>query len=388
MPGRLLVVSNTPFLPATEGNRERIRQMLGWLTGRGWAVSVLLLPDADVATWDVVGMAAVVARVEVAEPPSPGVLARAASRFRRRRALRTPAVPLDVDAWCPPWFRERVRRAARAARYDAVLVEYVFLSACLDGLDAPRPLTVVDTHDLMHRRPATYAAAGVPLQWFHTTRAEEARGLARADVVLAIDEGEARVLREMVPGTTVLTVPHGRVVAPAPPAAAVAGRVLYVGSRNDLNVAGLRWFFAEVWPAVRRAVPAAELLVYGTVAEKLGPPPPGVVVRGAVAALEEAHAEARVVVNPAAAGTGLPVKTVDALCHGRPVVATPTGAAGIPSVVVAHDADAFARAVARLLLDDVEWARCVAAAVRDAAARFSADAAFASLDARLTAGVR
>ena len=59
----------------------------------------------------------------------------------------------------------------------------------------------------MHRRRETYAAADVPLQWFHTTRAEETRGLARADLVLAISADDARVLREMVPGTEVLTVP-------------------------------------------------------------------------------------------------------------------------------------------------------------------------------------
>jgi glycosyltransferase involved in cell wall biosynthesis len=387
MPGRLLVVSNTPFLPATAGNRERIRQMVSWLARRGWEVSVLLLPDADVETWDVAGMERTVARVEVARPPARGLLARVTSHLRGGEAPADSGAPIGVDDWCPDWFRARVRAVVRAARPDVALVEYVFLSACLDDLPTPRPLAVIDTHDVMHRRRATYATAGVPLRWFHTTRAEEARGLARADVVLAISDEEATVLREMAP--EVLTVPHARDVAPAPLDAGVAGRVLYVASHNDLNVAAYEWLVTNVWPALRAAVPAAELVVCGTIGEKLGPPPAGVVVRGAVESLAAEYARARVVVNPAPSGTGLPVKTVEALCHGRPVVATPAGAGGIAGgVTTESDASRFAEAVVRLLTDTGEWRRLAADAATTARARFSPEAAFAALERRMGSAVR
>ena len=55
---RLLVLSNTPFLPATAGNRERIRQMLEFLGARGVELGMLLLPAGDRPTWDVAGMVA------------------------------------------------------------------------------------------------------------------------------------------------------------------------------------------------------------------------------------------------------------------------------------------------------------------------------------------
>jgi len=248
--GRLLLVSNTPFLPATAGNRERIRQLLGWLVARGWEASALLLPDLDFAAWDVAGMRRMLGRVDVAEAPPRRLLTRVAGRLRRARP--SPEAPLDVDAWCPPWFRRRVATAVAAERFDVVLVQYVFLTACLDGLGPRRPFAVVDTQDLMHRRRDTYAAAGVPLQWFHTTREEEARGLARVDLVLAISEDEARVLRTMA--ADVLTVPHASEVVRAPLSLAAPGRVVYVASHNDLNVAAYRWLAQHVWPAVRAAV--------------------------------------------------------------------------------------------------------------------------------------
>lgn len=398
---RLLVLSNTPFLPASAGNRERIHRMLAWLGARGWEVGVLLLPDADLAEWDVAGMRRAVARLEVATPPAAGAgarLGRAVGRALaagRRRAGLGPA-PLGLDDWCPPWFRARAAAEIRAWAPDAVLVEYVFLSACLVGLDeaGARPVTAIDTHDLMHRRAACYAAAGVPLQWFHTTRARERRGLARADLVLAIGDEEAAVLREMVPERTVLTVPPARPVTPAPLADAAPGRLLLAASRNDLNVAGLRWFLDAVWPALGRALPGVELVVCGTVCEKVREAPAGVVLRGFVPSLAAEYACVRVVLDPAPAGTGLAVKVVEALCHGRPVVARRFGARGVApdgtdGVVLADGPAEFAAAVRALVEDDGRWRRLAAAAASYAEHRLSPDAVFGPLDRHLgTAGRR
>src|SRR5439155_20010253 len=111
-------------------------------------------------------------------------------------------------------------------------------------------------------------------------------------------------------------------VQPAPLDAVVPARLLYVASSNDLNVAGLRRFMAEAWPALIAAVPAAELVVCGTIATKLGALPAGVRTRGAVPSLADEYARARVVINPVEGATGLSVKVVEALCHGRPVVST------------------------------------------------------------------
>ena len=172
----------------------------------------------------------------------------------------------------------------------------------------------------MHRRRAVYDAAGLRPRWFHTTYAEERRGLARADIVLAIQDEERAVFREMLPGKTVLTVPHGQAVTPAPAALAQPGRLLFVASHNDLNVRGLEWFVDAVWPAVRAASPAAELHVCGTIAGKLRPMPAGIALRGALPTFDAEYAAARVVINPVPPGTGLPIKVVEALCHGRPVV--------------------------------------------------------------------
>jgi glycosyltransferase involved in cell wall biosynthesis len=195
------------------------------------------------------------------------------------------------------------------------------------------------------------------------------------------------VLRALVPGVEVLTVPLACVGEPAPDTASRRTRILFVASYNDLNVAGLRWFVDAVWPALRAAEPALELHVCGTIAAKLPPMPAGVVVRGVVPSLREEYAAARVVIDPVAAGTGLPTKVVEALAHGRPVVARRVMPREVDGgVLLAGDAAGFAAAVAGLLADAAAWARTGQAALGCATVRFSPEAVFGPLLARLRAG--
>jgi glycosyltransferase involved in cell wall biosynthesis len=392
---RILVLSNTPFLPAHAGNAQRVNQMLAYLGARGARLGALMLPAVDLPAWDVDGMRARVDYFEVARGrpwPLSRLRARAARARRRLGGVPPPAGLVGVDDWCPRWFQERAAAVVRAWQADVVIAEYVFLSACLERVRAGC-LTVIDTHDVMHRRTDALAAAGLAPWWFCTTYAEEQRGLARAELILAIQDDEADVFRAMAPAATVLTVPHGCPVEPAPPAAARPARLLLVASYNEINVQGLRWFLAEVWPALRRVRADAELVVCGNIDEKVRDVPAGVVLRGPVEALGAEYAAARVVVTPVGGGTGLKVKVVEALCHGRPVVTTPAGAAGLDTgeaagVLVADEPGDFAATLARLLDDPTRWTRLTAAATAHATRRFSPEAAFAPLVAHLEEAVR
>jgi hypothetical protein len=80
---RVLVVSNTPFLPPTAGNRARIGRMLAYLGGHGSEIAMLMLPDVDRHTWDEPGMRAALALFEVVQP---SLVARARRRLGRRTA--------------------------------------------------------------------------------------------------------------------------------------------------------------------------------------------------------------------------------------------------------------------------------------------------------------
>jgi glycosyltransferase involved in cell wall biosynthesis len=137
-------------------------------------------------------------------------------------------------------------------------------------------------------------------------------------------------------------------------------RLGYIGADNPLNLQGMQWFIREVWPAVRREIPAARLMVSGSICDKLKPGP-GIELLGKVRDAAQAHADFLVSINPMPSGTGLKIKTVEAMACGRPVVATPAGCAGLRSYVgqgLAEAKDADGRrheADGRAVVTSDEW---------------------------------
>jgi hypothetical protein len=130
-----------------------------------------------------------------------------------------------------------------------------------------------------------------------------------------------------------------------------------VGSKNPMNEQGLRDFLRLCWPLVRRSGPKAELHVVGSVGTGVGYVPEGVLILGQVEDLTDEYEQTRLVINPVAAGTGLKIKTVEALSQLRPVVCWPAGADGLSGPALEHcfianDWSAFARLIAKILHDD------------------------------------
>ncbi len=130
------------------------------------------------------------------------------------------------------------------------------------------------------------------------------------------------------------------------------------------NAHGLRWFARNVLPRLRARIPWVSVHVTG------GDPPEqlsglasaALTFVGHVDDLADEYARARVAISPILWGAGVKLKTVEALAHGVPVVATTVGAEGIPDdwrrhVDVADDPAEFAALLAVLLTDRAAWER-------------------------------
>jgi len=130
--------------------------------------------------------------------------------------------------------------------------------------------------------------------------------------------------------------------------------ILVVAHDNPLNVKGVQDFLRFAWPSIRSARPDAELVVVGSVARSIQYPDPKVRFAGVVDDLAACYRDARVVINPSVAGTGLKVKTVESIAYGRPIVTFPHGVDGIREPLldlchVASDWYEFADTVIALL---------------------------------------
>jgi len=341
---RTLVVSHVLPYPPRAGNEYRIHRMVRHLASRGHEVVLVVSPLAG-TTLD--GGAVERAAAEYADLVvvrrdgvvlhacrSPEVLAAVESiGTERPQTFATGPTPgaerLETleRSFCPDHLISVLTRIDSRLQPDVVLCNYIFMGRFLPLLRSDA-LKVIDTHDVFSTKKAKVVQFGIADQ-LAVTGPEEAALLARADLVIAIQPEEQQELQAIVPGKRVVTAgvdfdrPGNLSLPPAEPVA------LVVASDNALNVGGARDLLSLGWPLIRQRCPDARLLVAGKVCDALEGTTDGVELLGPVDDLDTLYARARVVLNPAVAGTGLKIKTLEALAHLRPVVVWPSGTDGV-----------------------------------------------------------
>lgn len=265
MTKRLLIVSPTPFLPTDAGNRVRIHNMIDSMRGIG--VEVFML-HVEREKGDSDGMAKFLGDGHFRSMPYTKPR-RQENAFGRLRRQLYQLVDADlrhvwgVDDWYDPAITDAVLAWHAHEKFSAVLVEYVFLSALFEYLP-DSVLKVLDTHDRFTLRHRLYLKLGMAPKFFSTTEDEEARGLNRADLILAIQEQEQAFFSRLTP-RHVVTLGHLVTVRDCfvPDSGNAAPHLLVVGSENEINVDGLCRFLAEDWPALKAYLPASRLLIAG-----------------------------------------------------------------------------------------------------------------------------
>lgn len=303
----VLVVTPVFTNPPTQGNAARVLALGSELKAAGLAVD-LVHYGLDAFT--------------------PDILARMDHEWRSVRHIpkqghARQAFPAfwGLDDWCPETVCEAVAEACRSTRYAAVIVNYVWMSRCLERVRGP--LKIIDTHDLFSDRREISLAAGMEPGWFFTSREEEVRGFARADIVIGIQSAETARIASMIPaGTRTETMTVGHPVAPHAPGMADDAirwaRFGYLGSDNPWNVRSLQVLDRAILDRGLEIDWAAA----GGVTRSVGPLASASAVLGAVADPADFYRQVDCVLNPMVAGTGLKIKTVEALAFGRPVIGT------------------------------------------------------------------
>jgi glycosyltransferase involved in cell wall biosynthesis len=156
----------------------------------------------------------------------------------------------------------------------------------------------------------------------------------------------------------------------------------FIGGDYPFNLEGVIHFCTHILPLIRRRCPGFRFLVTGRVAAPLrlaAPFWPGVELCDHVADAQTFYDQIRVSVVPLLSGTGVSIKTLEALRFGKPVVSTTVGARGVatgagqPLLDIADDPEAFAERVV---------ARCAEPAAASAAAPAQAEAGLAEAEFR------
>jgi len=286
---------------------------------------------------------------------------------------------VDFDAF--------VGKVARKTRPQAVIANFVWTAGGVNDVP-PNALTMIDTHDIQHLRAKAGKEAGYDLSRIQVSRKEECRELKRADILLAIQSEEMEILRTMCPDSRIMLFEHG---VPIPEREATPEdlmEVLFIANHYEPNIEGIKAFIELAWPTIRKQHPKCRLTVCGRVCKALEPELPGVDLMGIVPELESYYRRASIVINPVPFGTGLKIKTVEALVHAKCLITTDWGITGLP--VPGEDAPEYcvvraigdmAEPVIELLADVPRRVAIEEEALALACERFSPEGAYGELAA-------
>ncbi|NJM86851.1 MAG: glycosyltransferase family 4 protein [Hydrococcus sp. RU_2_2] len=195
-------------------------------------------------------------------------------------------------------------------------------------------------------------------KWYFTTQKEEAKGLNRADVIVAIQPEEAKFFRRLVKKIkTVITVGHLVSLAPPTLNKKPEPKLLFIGSSNPINVHGLNYFLKEIFPLARSQCPELQLLIAGGICDAIADQE-GCTKLGAVENLEEAYSLSDLVINPVLFGTGLKIKSIEALGYAKVLITTSAGAVGLEegkntAFFVADKSQEFAERILEILNNSI-----------------------------------
>lgn len=360
MSKKILVVSPVPSHPQNAGNRARIYSLLLSFKEAGHDVYFAYIEETsgDKAAmrqcWGDNFFSIPYTKPKTAYRKYPKRLA-AKVAVKLKAILGTdPRYTYFIDDWYDSHIDDYIAELSTKIKPDVVIAEYVFFSKVLESFDSS-VLKIIDTHDVFTNRYKLYLSNRQKPRWFSTTEKEEKKGLRRADVAIAIQEKEAHFFSQLLPSAQrVVTVGH-LVSLQKIPFQEKNNAILYIGSRNQINVSGLQFFIREVLPKIKEKLADVQLILAGEICDAIEDFE-GCLKLGRVETLAEVYALANVAINPVYFGTGLKIKSIEALGYSRPLVTTSVGAEGLEdsagkAFIVADTPDDFARSLTEILSD-------------------------------------
>ncbi len=268
--------------------------------------------------------------------------------------------PIPFDGWYEPGLGEHIRMLCARHDIDVVLCSYVFQSKLLEYIPSWM-LRIIDTHDKMGNRYEMLRQKGLPLEFFSCTPEEEGAYLRRADVVFARRQEEADYFNAVSGTHSAVVVPHFEAPNFIQKSFTALRQIAIVASANQINLIIVR----DCLAAIERQMAGRDcpfvVSIAGQVRDMVPSLPeheaalfhrPWVRMLGFVPDIARLYEEVDLVISPVTIGTGINVKTVQAMAYGMPLLTTEWGSKGIDTTEPLHklsDLDALARALLKLI---------------------------------------
>lgn len=370
----MLVCPEAPY-PVLGGGAQRIASLIDYFAARDFAVDVLTFvpcPSPAPAVRDVLC---------VPLPPNGRSLP---TRIFRNAGRLLRGIPPLIDRLAG--FDAPIRAALAGRHYDIAVLEHFWVAPYVNLIREFAPRVWCDLHNIESRFFQSMADASGPLasrahrRFARLSRVLEADLLPRFDGVLVCSESDACLL-----GDIPSVVFPNTIAWREKPDVEKSDTIVFSGNMEyHPNQQAVRWFHAEIWPALRNRYPALRWKLVGMNPDSVRSivtADPRIELTGAVEDAISHIAAAKLAVVPLLAGSGTRIKILEAWAAGTAVVSTSLGAEGLPPCLrLADNARDFERAVSESLTDLAERRRLELAGRKMFEDRFHRQAAWSALD--------
>ena len=252
-------------------------------------------------------------------------------------------------------------------KFDCIHVEGLFAFPLIAALKESGIPIILRAHNVEYEIWSRLAATTAnPLKKWYLQRlarglkAYETAAVKQCDYVVAISEPDAAAFRLMHPKADVIVVPGGiEVQAPQDSIAVQEYSLCHIGSMEWLpNQEAVQWFIDTIWPRVLQKYPKATFHIAGKGLSKDDAryAANGVFNYGEVADAAVFMQQNAALVVPLHSGSGLRMKTVEAMAVGTLVITSSVGLQGLDAepnthLLLANTQEEWMRAIALVFLD-------------------------------------
>ena len=271
----------------------------------------------------------------------------------------------NVERFVSKDFEEKLKQTLRESEFDIIQLESIFCTPYLDVLrENSTAKVVVRTHNVEYKIWELLAKNEQnPLKkWYLGLLAKRLKNyeisvLKKVDGILAITQQDQKDFKALGIETLSEVIPIGTDVQKIEAAELDESLSIYHLGAMDWapNVEGVEWFLNKVWPVVSKENPEATAHFAGRKmpSSLISRSTDKLQIEGEVADSSDFISGKNIAVIPILSGSGMRVKIIEALAHGKVVVTTTLGATGINytdgvNLIIANTPREFAEKLASL----------------------------------------
>lgn len=238
--------------------------------------------------------------------------------YRNKRA--------NCDSYFPNGLIGFVNRIDNKIHFDVCIVNYYYLTKLFKYIHIQKK--AVFTHDNYTYKDIRLGCR--PGECDNTADANEmAKAMQRSPHIFAVQDEEAIFFQQLSPLSKIYTIYSKYEYKPQP--IVNNKNILFLSGNNGYNINGIRWFVRNVFPLIKKQYPDAQLIIGGAICNVIEDLKDidGIKLLGFIDNLSDFYSLGDIAINPVYQGTGLKIKTFEAISYDKVTLVHPHSMAGI-----------------------------------------------------------